>query len=110
MAVVIKTRHAFIESETKIPLNEEAIDYLVFGAIINHDRRIYGSPSFEDLVKYIQGSKQTGHTLYRFIEFTENQIAQSLRRLERSNLIEPHVKDIHKESGEKSYNPLITKK
>ena len=114
MAVVIKTSHdKFTKSETRIPLNQDAKDALVLGALIGHGRKVYGHPTFGDLAKLIHGSKQTGRVHYvgpahyGFIEFTDDEIMESLKRLERSDYVETYVKKIHEDSGELSYKPLI---
>lgn len=110
MAVVIKTSHGkFTKSETKIPLNQNAKDALVLGALIDHGRKVYGDPTFLDLAKFMHGSRQTGRAHYGVIKFTDDEIMDSLKRLERSDYVETYLKKNHEESGELSYKPLIAR-
>jgi len=109
MSIELKTRHPLLHGHVELVqtvyLDQNAIDALVFGAVVYHNRSMGYNPTLEELTKLLQGSARSGGFHYDFIEFTDEQVEKSVARLG-GELIEFYEKDGDR-PGEKIIRPLI---
>ena len=111
MSIELKTRlpveYGHVELVQGVDLDKNAIDYLVFGALIYHSDDVGYDPTLRELIELLQGSvKRLMKPFYKHIDFDHGEVEESVKRLEGRKLIESYVKEGH-EHKEERIRPLV---
>jgi hypothetical protein len=97
MAIVIESKAGkYSKMETRIPLPEDVIDGLVLYGVIRFGKEKYPHPLKEDFINFLAGEPESTSTYatapyYGLINIDEPAIAESLKRLKNSNLVEEYI-------------------